>query len=267
MRSASALQDAGRRAQQKGLELACQIAADVPEALVGDAGPARPGPGQPGRQRHQVHRARRGGRPTWRRKRVPSDELLLALCRAATRASASRPRSRQLIFEAFAQADSSTTRKYGGTGLGLAISAQLVGVDGRPHLGRERAGQGSTFHFTVRLRVVARLERRGDPQARPPTLDGLRGAGGGRQRHQPPDPRRDARPAGGCGPTPWRAAGRPRWHCSSRPRRRGRRSRWCCSMPHMPDVDGFAVAERDQARPAHSPGAVDAHADLRRPAG
>src|SRR6185295_7794719 len=71
------------------------------------------------------------------------------------------PREKQaLIFEPFAQADGSITRQYGGTGLGLAITMQLIDLmEGRLWVespvqvhGSEGAGPGSTFHFVMPLR-------------------------------------------------------------------------------------------------------------------
>ena len=100
------------------------------------------------------------------------------------------------VFEAFAQADTSTTRRYGGTGLGLTICRQLVTMMGGEVGATSELGSGSVFHFTVRLQLDDGTERgpsRRSRRARRPAR-----ARGRRQRHQPPDrrglPARERRP-------------------------------------------------------------------------
>lgn len=62
------------------------------------------------------------------------------------------------IFESFSQADGSTTRKYGGTGLGLTLSREIVNHMGGTLWLESKPGQGSTFHFTVKLQRPAHPE-------------------------------------------------------------------------------------------------------------
>ncbi|EOV9557669.1 response regulator [Cronobacter turicensis] len=92
---------------------------------------------------------------------TPQGEILLAVAPAAQDGEwrfrvrdsgiGIPPEKQQVIFEAFSQADTSTTRRYGGTGLGLTISARLVAMMGGQLTVTSEANQGSEFSFTLPL--------------------------------------------------------------------------------------------------------------------
>jgi two-component system, sensor histidine kinase and response regulator len=76
------------------------------------------------------------------------------------------------IFDAFVQEDTSTTRKYGGTGLGLTITSRLVEMMGGQLWAASVPGEGSTFHFTLRLKLQDRSPSRLLPRS-PTNLQGM----------------------------------------------------------------------------------------------
>jgi signal transduction histidine kinase/CheY-like chemotaxis protein len=139
------------RAQQKGLELTCNIHPDVPESLVGDLSRLRQiivnliGNAIKFTERGTV--SLRVGVDS----RTPA-ELQLHFIVADTGVGIALEKQK-LIFDAFSQADGSTARKFGGTGLGLSICSQLVELMGGKIWVESSLGQGSCFHFTAVLGV------------------------------------------------------------------------------------------------------------------
>src|SRR5271167_2961325 len=139
------------RAHQKGLELAFHLHPRVPQGATGD----------PGRLRQvlinlvgNAIKFTNSGEVVVDVSCVSQDQHKSELRFSITDTGIGIPPEKHaVIFEAFAQADSSTTREYGGTGLGLAISSRLVGLMGGRIWVESMSGKGSTFQFTATLGV------------------------------------------------------------------------------------------------------------------
>jgi signal transduction histidine kinase/CheY-like chemotaxis protein len=150
------------RADQKGLELIYEVQPDVPEALVGD----------PGRIRQILVNLVGNAIKFTERGEIfvtveeqPADTDFSVIHFAVKDTGVGIPADQQRkIFEAFSQADGSMARKHGGTGLGLTICSRLVELMGGRIWVESETGQGSTFHFTLRLAVQSH------PNARPAPL-------------------------------------------------------------------------------------------------
>lgn len=135
------------RVQGKDLELACHVATGVPEYMTGD----------PDRLRQVVTNLVANAVKFTERGEVvldvsldSSDDKSLHLHFFVRDTGIGIPADKQhLLFSAFSQVDSSTTRRYGGTGLGLAITVRLVHLMGGEVWVESEPGKGSTFHFTA----------------------------------------------------------------------------------------------------------------------
>jgi two-component system, sensor histidine kinase and response regulator len=134
------------RADEKGLELLCEVAPDVPETVRGDSGRLR-----------QILMNLVGNAIKFTDKgevalKVQMEathdyDFTLRFTVADSGIGIAREKQ-QVIFDPFAQADSLTTRKYG-TGLGLTISSRLVEMMGGNISVESELARGSQFHFTT----------------------------------------------------------------------------------------------------------------------
>ncbi len=137
------------RAQSKALKLACHIAADVPDGLIGD--PIRLRQILVNLVGNALKFTERGGIETTVEVEGRSDSHVQLHFQVRDTGIGIPPDKVEGIFRAFEQADGSINRRYGGTGLGLSISARLVEMMQGRIWADSTPGQGSTFHFTARF--------------------------------------------------------------------------------------------------------------------
>jgi two-component system sensor histidine kinase/response regulator len=149
------------RAEQKGLELTWSAEGEIPERIDGDSTRLR-----------QILinltgnaiKFTKEGEVSVRAERLPSAESEVWIRFIVSDTGVGIPAEKhQQIFEAFSQADSSTTREFGGTGLGLSISARLVKLMGGEIWLESTPRQGSKFFFTARFARASASEDLSEP--------------------------------------------------------------------------------------------------------
>ncbi len=151
-----------QRAQDKGIKIGYQIGADVPATLVGDPHRVRQilinllGNAVKFTDQGEIEVQVNSENTTADSMIAPGSSAMTAadcVLRLSVRDTGiGIPTDKhEVIFESFAQADSSTTRKYGGSGLGLAIAKRLANLMGGTMGIESRVNHGSTFFFTARF--------------------------------------------------------------------------------------------------------------------
>jgi two-component system, sensor histidine kinase and response regulator len=145
------LKPLGMRADQKGLELTADISAVVPDHLIGD--PMRLRQILINLTDNAIKFTERGDVTLGVTVESASDDEHCLHFTIADTGVGIPEEKRTLIFQAFAQADGTTTRTYGGTGLGLSIASQLVRHMGGRIWVESTVGEGTTFHFTAQMPV------------------------------------------------------------------------------------------------------------------
>jgi two-component system, sensor histidine kinase and response regulator len=168
----STLKTVALRADEKGLELLCEVAAEVPEVVRGDSTRLR-----------QVITNLVGNAIKFtdqgevalkvQMEGQQGEDCILHFTISDT--GIGIPKEKQeSIFAPFMQADTSTTRKYGGTGLGLTISTRLVEMMGGKIWVESELGRGSQFHFTMRVGAAGVKEINLGSVAPPEILRGVK---------------------------------------------------------------------------------------------
>jgi two-component system, sensor histidine kinase and response regulator len=146
-----ALRTFASAADEKGLELLCDIAPDLPELMAGD----------PGRLRqvllnlvsNAIKFTAHGEIALKAQSDAEDDDSRVIRFTVSDTGIGIPGEKQEFIFSPFTQADSSTTREYGGTGLGLTICARMVAMMGGRIWLESEVGRGTQFHFTVRLKL------------------------------------------------------------------------------------------------------------------
>jgi two-component system, sensor histidine kinase and response regulator len=156
------------QAQKKQLSLLCHFSPDLPQNEIGD----------PGRLRqvlmnlvgNAIKFTERGEIMVLAKKLTDAageNTLQFSVSDTGIGVPAEK---QKLIFEAFVQADTSSTRQYGGTGLGLTIASQLVSLMGGRIWMESDPGKGSTFHFTARFGVASETHLQNPADGKHPAL-------------------------------------------------------------------------------------------------